>query len=382
MAKPLLIHADSVTDADMFAATGVPVPDPFTYIELDGRRIIVASVLEFDVFERDSFATEVWRDDQFGARELVKAGWDHYDAGRERVRRALAKAGVSSVVVPPSFPLALADYLRNKGIELTPGREVFELRRRRKDSRQLEGITAAQRATEAAMQAARELIGSASPGASALEVDGEVLTCERVREEIEKTLRVHGCEGEPPLVGAGPRGASVHDLGSGPIHPSESIIIDIFPQHMESRYHADMTRTFCWGEAPERLKVMYAAVLEALKRSTEAIAPGVHGRHPWDVACDAIEDAGFRTTRNLADGETLDEDFFHGLGHGVGVQVHEAPFMGLGGSEELLEGDVITVEPGVYRKDFGGVRLEDMVVVTGDGNQNLTRFDYELEINA
>jgi Xaa-Pro aminopeptidase len=108
----------------------------------------------------------------------------------------------------------------------------------------------------------------------------------------------------------------------------------------------------------------------------------VHGRHPWEVACDVIEDAGFRTTRGLAPGESLDEDFFHGLGHGVGVQVHEAPFMGLGGSEELLTGDVITVEPGVYRKDFGGVRLEDMVVVTDDGNENLTTFDYELEIRS
>jgi Xaa-Pro aminopeptidase len=382
MTKPLLIHADSVTDADMFVATGVSVGDPYTYLELDGRRIVVASVLEADVIGRDSSATEVWRDDEFGARELVKAGWTAHDAAYERVRRVLERAGVSSVAVPPSFPIALADYLRGKGIELLPDREVFELRRRRKDSRQLEGIRAAQRATEAAMQAARELIGSASRGANGLEAAGEVLTCERVRAEIERTLRENGCEGEPPLVGAGARGALVHDLGSGPIHPSEPIIIDIFPQHTGSRYHADMTRTFCWGEAPERLKVMHAAVLEALKRSTEAITPGVHGRHPWEVACDVIEDAGFRTTRGLAPGESLDEDFFHGLGHGVGVQVHEAPFMGLGGSEELLTGDVITVEPGVYRKDFGGVRLEDMVVVTDDGNENLTTFDYELEIRS
>jgi Xaa-Pro aminopeptidase len=380
MTKPLLIHADSVTDADMYVATGVAVGDPFTYIELDGRRIVVASVLEREIFERDSSATEVWRDDEFGTRELIRAGWNYHDAARERVRRALEKAGITSAVVPPKFPLALADYLRDKGIELVPDRETFELRRRRKDGRQLKGMRAAQRATEAAMQAARELIGSASPGNGGLQVDGVVLTAERVREEIEQTLRAHGCEGEPPIVGAGPAGASVHDLGSGPIHPNEPVIIDIFPQHSASRYHADMTRTFCFGEAPERLRAMHAAVLEALKRSTGAVAPGVAGRVPWEVACDVIEAAGFRTTRGLGEGETLDEDFFHGLGHGVGVEVHEAPNMGLAGSDELLEGDVVTVEPGVYRKDFGGVRLEDMVLVTAGGNENLTEFDYELEI--
>jgi Xaa-Pro aminopeptidase len=121
-------------------------------------------------------------------------------------------------------------------------------------------------------------------------------------------------------------------------------------------------------------------VLEALKRSTEAIAPGVPGERPWEVACDVIEAAGFRTTRQLERGETLDEDFFHGLGHGVGVEVHEAPNMGLGAREELRPGDVVTVEPGVYRKDFGGVRLEDLVVVTDGGHEVLTDYDYELEI--
>ena len=172
----------------------------------------------------------------------------------------------------------------------------------------------------------------------------------------------------------------VHDNGSGPINPGESIIIDIFPQHEASKYHADMTRTFCYGEAPEQLVHMHRTIHDALVRSIEAIRPGVSGTSVWEACCDVIETGGYRTTRQLADGERLDEDFFHGLGHGVGVEVHEPPYMGLGGSPELAVGDVITVEPGVYRKGFGGVRLEDMVVVTGDGCENLTQFDYELEI--
>jgi Xaa-Pro aminopeptidase len=379
---PLLIHADSTHDPDMFAATGVAVGDPYTYLELDGRRVIVANVLEADVIRRDSTATEVWMSDEFGARDLVRSGWSWRDANMERVRRVLEKAGTTKVAVPDSFPVALADYLRSKGVTVTTDPDRVELRRRLKDDRQLAAIRLAQRATEAAFTAARELLGAASPGADGLAVDGRTVTCELVRETIVDTLREHGCEGEPPLVGAGPRGALVHDLGSGPIHPGEPVIIDIFPRHSASRYHADMTRTYCWGDPPERLRVMHAAILEALKRSTDAIAAGVPGHVPWAVACDVIEAAGFRTQRGLSEGESLSEDFFHGLGHGVGIEIHEAPDMGQGYDAKLLAGDVVTVEPGVYRKDFGGVRLEDMVVVTEGGCDVLTEYDYEFVIRA
>jgi Xaa-Pro aminopeptidase len=380
MTLPLLIHADSTHDPDMFAATGVAVGDPYTYLELNGRRVIVASVLEADVIRRDSYATEVWIADEFGARDLVRSGWKRRDAEMESVRRMLDRAGAREVAVPPSFPVALADYLRSKGVTVTTDPDRVVLRRRHKDERQLDAIRLAQRATEAAFTAARELLGSASPGADGLSVGGATVTCEMVRETIVTTLRDHGCEGEPPLVGAGPRGALVHDLGSGPISPGEPVIIDIFPRHAASRYHADMTRTFCWGEAPERLRVMHSTILEALKRSTDAIAAGVPGSVPWEAACDVIEAAGFRTQRGLAERESLDEDFFHGLGHGVGIEVHEEPNMSMGETDELRNGDVVTVEPGVYQKDFGGVRLEDMVVVRDGGREVLTEYDYELEI--
>jgi Xaa-Pro aminopeptidase len=380
MTTSLLIHADSMRDADMFVATGVPCTDPFTYIETDGRRIVVTNVLEAEVMSRDSSAGEIWTDDDFGLRELVRGGMEPHLASMEGVRRAVEKAGVTAVAVPPTFPVGLADYLREHDISVRPDRELFEGRRRHKSDRQVAGIRVAQRATEAAFAAARELIGSASPGGEGLVVDGETLTCERVRDEIVSVLRAHGCEGEPPIVGAGPGGARVHDLGSGPIQPGESIIIDVFPKDGASRFCADMTRTFCFGEAPEKLRHMHAVVLESLKRSTDAIGPGVPGSKPWEVACDVIEAGGFRTTRGLAEGERLDEDFFHGLGHGVGFDVHEAPYMGMGGSPSLDAGDVVTNEPGVYRKDFGGVRLEDLILITEDGNEVLTDFDYELEI--
>ncbi len=374
-----LIHADSIRDPDLFVATGVSIVDPFTYVETDGRRVIVTSELEADAARRNSSATDVWTGSEFGARELVKGGMSHEQASLEIVRRALEKLGVREVTVPPSFPLELADYLRGHGLTVQPDRAPFEMRRRVKDAQQLDGIRAAQTATEAAFARAVDVIGGSSPGAGGLAFEGEVLTAERLTAELEDVLRAHGCEGEPPLVGNGPIGANVHEHGTGPIRPHEPVIIDIFPRHVASRYHADMTRTFCFGEAPEQLRHMHATVYEALRVSEERIAAGVNGKAVWEAACDAIEAGGYRTTRGLGEGETLDEDFFHGLGHGVGVEVHEAPNMGLAG-DDLLAGDVVTIEPGVYRKGFGGVRLEDLGVVRDGGCDILTDFPYDLEI--
>jgi Xaa-Pro aminopeptidase len=176
MTTPLLIHADSTRDPDMFVATGVPVGDPYTYLELDGRRIIVASVLEADVIRRDSRATEVWQDDDFGTRELIKQGWSYRDAAMERVRRVLERAQVPAVTVPPSFPVGLADYLRAHDVSVTPDAELFALRRRIKDGDQLAAIRQAQRATEAAFTAVRELLGSSSPSPGGLVAGGAPVT--------------------------------------------------------------------------------------------------------------------------------------------------------------------------------------------------------------
>jgi Xaa-Pro aminopeptidase len=275
--------------------------------------------------------------------------------------------------------VAAADALRGRGITITPDRDLFEMRRRSKDETELAGIRAAQRATEAGMAKVVELLGSASVDGAGLVLGGDPLTAERVRAEVIATLRAHGCEGEPPITSPGPQGAFVHELGTGQLKPGESLIVDIFPIDSASRYHADMTRTFCFGPAPERLRHMYGTVREALARSTEAIRAGVNGRAVWEVACDVIEAGGFQTERSTPMGETLDEDFFHGLGHGVGLDVHEAPNMGRSG-DDLIAGDVVTIEPGVYRKDFGGVRLEDLAVVREGGCDVLTDFPCELEV--
>ena len=210
MPDALLIHADSLLDADMFVATGVTVGDPFTYLEAGDRRIIVTNQLEVDLVRRESTANEVWMVDEFGGRDLVLDGWPLDEARMETVRRMLERAGLDAVAVPPNFPLALGDYLRGKGITLTP--EPGRCSRRAGGTRtpaSCKGVRAAQRATEAAFDAARDMIGSASPDAvGALQLDGETLTSERVRTVVVDTLRERGCAGEPPIVAAGPQARS------------------------------------------------------------------------------------------------------------------------------------------------------------------------------
>ena len=380
MGRSVLIHADSLRDANLFAASGVEVVDPFSWIEHDGRRLILIGALDAPTAQRESRADEIWLTEEFGRRELVLDGMTRDQADMEVVRRALERLGAEAVTVPAEFPLELADFLRGAGIDVRPDRELFVSRRRVKDERALAGIRAAQRATERSFETVRELLGAASPSAAGLTIEGELLTCDRIRDAVEQTLRAHGCDTDAPIIAVGAQSAEGHHLGSGPIHPGQPLVCDIFPRDRASRMHADMTRTFCFGAAPEWLLRMHATVLEALRRSTEAIAPGVRGRAVWEVACDVIEAGGYRTTRGLEPGERLDEDFFHGLGHGVGVEVHEQPGMSAAEGDVLAEHDVVTVEPGVYRRDRGGVRLEDLVLVTEGGHELLTDFDYTLEI--
>jgi Xaa-Pro aminopeptidase len=182
------------------------------------------------------------------------------------------------------------------------------------------------------------------------------------------------------IVAAGAEGAAGHDPGSGLLAANTPIIIDIWPRDDASGCYADMTRTFVIGEPAEDVLEMHRLTKEALELARAAVAPGVPGKAIWEIACDVYEAAGHPTQRNKEPGKPLVDGFFHGLGHGVGLDVHEEPSLGRGaGDTVLVPGDVITLEPGSYRSGYGGVRLEDLVVVTETGSETLTNFPYELQ---
>jgi Xaa-Pro aminopeptidase len=291
--------------------------------------------------------------------------------------QAVEGLDVKDAVVPHTFPIELADKLRERGIQITPDRAFFNKRRRAKNEAELAGIRKAQRGTEAAMDAARDLFRRAEQSNGGLTVDGQALTVELVKARISDVFNEHGLVTDEMIVAHGPQSAVGHDFGSGPILAGEPIVLDLFPRDRESGCYADLTRTFVIGEPPEELVEYHRLVKEALDRALAAVKPGAEGRAVFQIVCDVFHEAGHPTQLSKKEGEVLDRGFYHGLGHGVGLEVHEAPWLSRDpGTVEA--GDVITLEPGLYRPDFGGCRLEDLVLVTEDGAENLTQYPYDL----
>jgi Xaa-Pro aminopeptidase len=241
----------------------------------------------------------------------------------------------------------------------------------------LQGIRNAQRACEAALDEARVLLRSARTDGGGLEVDGQPLTSERLKRTIESVFMRFDVDGGDMIVSHGPQTAVGHDMGSGQLQPNEPIVFDLFPRDRATGCYADMTRTYVVGEPSEEVEEWYRLVKEALDRSTAEVRPGVNGRALFELVCALFQEAGYKTQLNKEPGEVLEDGFFHGLGHGVGLEVHELPSMGRTG-HELVAGDVITIEPGLYRAGYGGLRLEDLVLVTADGHELLTDYPYEL----
>jgi Xaa-Pro aminopeptidase len=289
----------------------------------------------------------------------------------------LEEAGVDAVAAPKRFPLETADGLRERGVTVEPDADdtITTIRARKTDA-EIEYVRAAQRANEAALSAAEDRLAAAEPVDGTLHHSGEALTAERVKEEIEIALLREGCALEETIVAGGAQGAGPHERGSGPLPADEPIVIDVFPRDTETKYHADMTRTFVVGTASEAVRRRHERTVEAMAAATEAVEPGVTGEAVHDAACDVYEAAGYETLRSNPETDT---GFIHSTGHGVGLDVHEQPSVAPGG-EELEPGHVITIEPGLYDPAVGGIRVEDLVVVTGDGYENLTTYHTDLVV--
>ena len=378
MADALLIYADSFRSADMRHAVPLGVPDPFLYAEQNGsRHVFVSSMEAARVRELGLF--DVHAPEELGSDELMASGIDRRELDAQLALRAVGSLGLKRASVPANFPVWLADRLRAGGVELDVDQELFDDRRRVKTEAQLAGMRRAQRAAEAAMDACRVLLRRAEIHGDELLLDGEQLTVERVKADLNLVFAAHDTTADEYIVAPGAQGAVGHDMGSGPIRPGSPLVVDIFPRDNASGVYTDMTRTFVVGDVPGDVREWHRLCKEALDAAVADIRAGVEARSVFDHTCDIFEAAGEPTQRTKKPGEELANGFFHGLGHGVGLEVHEAPSMGRLANKTLVAGDVVTVEPGLYRAGYGGVRLEDIVLVTDGGAEVITEYPYDLE---
>jgi Xaa-Pro aminopeptidase len=374
----VLIYGDTLRSPEARHEVPVAIPDPVLYIERDGTRHVLVGSFEVPRVQALDSDLQPHAPEEFGYDELLAQGLERWDAALEVGVRAVKHFGVASAVVPAGFPLALADRLREAGIDVRADRAHFVGRRRAKNDVELAGIRRAQRAAEAGMRAGATMLRRAERDGDRLVLDGEPLTSERIKAELDNAFAAHECSAEETIVSHGAQTAIGHDMGSGPIGVGEPIVFDLFPRDRQTGCFADMTRTFVVGEPPEELREYHRLVKEALDRSVAAIRPGVTGDELNRSVCEFFDQHGYPTLLTKQPGEVLADGFFHGLGHGVGLEVHEEPGLSRNG-QALIPGDVVTVEPGLYRSGYGGVRLEDLILVTEDGCENLTEYPYDLQ---
>lgn len=304
---------------------------------------------------------------------------DRETATAQAAAECLRRAGVKAAVGDRTLPLLFAEFVRRSGVSVGCDPEMGVIDRRRKDEGEIACLRKAQRVTEEIMAAACGLIARAQARRDGVLMhDGAPLTSERVRAFIDHGLIDRGYSNPPSIIAGGPAGADCHNIGSGELRTGEPIILDIFPRNRESLYNGDCTRTVVHGDVPVEVARMHAAVCKAKGAAMAAVRSGVTGEAVHLATTEAIRGEGYAIGLPGEDAPPSYCALTHGTGHGVGLDVHEPPLLDFKGPE-LLPGDAVTIEPGLYRRDLGGVRVEDMVVVTAGGCENLNRLPEGLD---
>jgi Xaa-Pro aminopeptidase len=356
----------------------IGIGDPFLYLEKDGRRVVLTNSLERDRIARVAPDVELIVGEDLGLFELIAEGRTYEEIQIELVARAVQRIGLERALVPHDLPVETADRLRTDGVELVVDRDHFAQRRRCKSPRELEGIRRAQRAAEAAMSAAAGLLAAAEISGDDLVLDGGPLTAERIREALRAACAQAGAVAPADALVTTARSGGGHDPGSGTLPANAPITIDLCPRDEASGCHADMTRTFVVGTVSDDVAEAERVVRAALEAARALVRPGVTGLDLYEAAAEVIEAAGHPTQRTRSADEILTHGFYFSLGHGVGLEVHEEPSLGLTGRAPLVAGDVLALEPGVEGLPFGGVRFEDLLLITEDGSETLTDYPYDL----
>ena len=372
--KPIVLIPSGDGDADFIYATGFAV-ETSLYISFgDGDDVLVTNPLEIERARVQSKA----------ARKLLLDEAGYEDVGpfvsyARLAARMLSEREITSARVSPRLQAGYLEAMREGGLDIEVDRELFVAERRHKSEEEAGFIEASQRAAEAAVVEVVSQLAQADIRDGILWLDEKPLTSERLYARASLLLGESGFVCPDMIIAGSPECAMPHYRGEGPIRANAPVIIDIFPASRTSHYHGDLTRTVVVGEVPDEIGRMHAAALQALDAGIESITAGASGRDVHQGVCQVLVDRGYGTTTRGFEGPAGGAKMNHSTGHGVGLDVHEEPALRGPGENGLLEGDVVTVEPGLYLMGLGGVRIEDTGMVTRDGFRNFTTLTRSLD---
>ena len=368
----LLIVDSTEHSADLLYATRFHVPDDIVWFRRKGRTHALLSPLEIDRARASAGIDRILSHADWTRRCRARLG--RAPRREEEIALLLKSHGLRAVTVPSRVPAGLADALRRLGIRIRvcPG-ELFP-ERQLKTPAEIRAIESVQRITEAGLARGLEVLAAARAGRGrVLRWGGSVLTSERLRGEIDSTLTRLGVLPARTIVAGGVQACDPLETGHGPLRAGEAIILDIFPRDAHTGYYADMTRTVVKGRAPEPLRALHATVLAGQTLALSRMKEGVEGAKVHAEIVEFFTKQGYPTRKK--NGRWT--GFFHGTGHSLGLEIHEPPRFG---ATTFRAGQVMTVEPGLYDPEIGGVRIEDLVVIRKTGIRNLTRAPKILEI--
>lgn len=368
-----LLYAASELDADILYPTGFFAPDPFLFLQVGKRRLMVMSDLEMDRARNQASVDRVLSWSKIAKR--IEAKGERATAAAV-IAQLLRELGLSRVEVPRSFSLGLAMELDERGIRLAIGPDPFWPEREIKSSGEVRAIEAALRAAEAGLEAGIAALRSCRIGADGyLRRDGRRFTAEDLRGAVNMRIMAEGCVPAHTICAPGDQAVDPHEEGHGPLKANTPIVMDIFPRSEKTGYFGDLTRTVVRGKAPARLHEVYALVHAGVRLGHSRVKDGADGTAIHREIQALFDRQGYKT--GLQNGRM--QGFFHGTGHGLGLEIHEPPSISVRAST-LRAGHVVTVEPGLYYLGLGGVRIEDVALVTKTGSRNLTRVPKALEI--
>jgi Xaa-Pro aminopeptidase len=371
--RNIVIYAASETEADLLYPTRFFAPDPFLFVQKGRRRLLVMSDLEMDRARRQATVDRVLSWSGI-TREIESAG--RRATAAAVIAKVLRDLGLRRVEVPRRFPVGLARDLARLRVRLVTGPDPFWPERAIKSADEQRAVVASLRAAEAGLMAGMEALRSCALGRDGyLRRDGRRFTAEDLRAVVNTRIMAEGCVPSHTICAPGDQAVDPHEEGHGPIRAHQPVVMDIFPRSERTGYFGDLTRTVVRGRASERLQEVYALVHQGVRLGHRRVRDGAEGQAIHREIQALFDAHGYKTGRR----QGRMQGFFHGTGHGLGLEIHEPPSIGVRPCT-LRAGHMVTVEPGLYYLGLGGVRIEDVALVTATGSRNLTRVPYVLEL--